>query len=135
MAALALTDVTVTLNATDISDYVKSVTLDLNANTLDSTTMGDSWTEMIGGVKSGSVSIELVDDFADSAIDDILFPLFGTVVTFAARPTSAVVGSSNPSYSGSVLVNQLTAFGSHGELATKSLTWPTSGTIARAESA
>lgn len=132
MAAFALTNMFVELNSADQSDTIKSATLTLDSAQLDTTTMGDGWTEMIGGVKSGTLSLEFVDDVAASEIDSVLFPLFGTVVPFKVRPDSAVVGAGNPQYSGSVFIAQTSLGGSHGELAGKSLTFPTSGAVARA---
>lgn len=133
MAVVALTDATVLVNATNISTWVTSVTLDAQVNELDSETMGDTWEEVLPGLKSGSLKLELNNDFAASQLDSILWPLFGTVVTFEIRPTSAVVGTSNPKWTGSLLVSQLQPVnGNVGELSTESVTWPTSGTVTRA---
>jgi len=133
--AFALLNEFLELNSTDVSAYVKSAKLDLGAAELDSTTMGDDSTEMIGGVKSGTLAVEFVDSVTSAEIDAILWPLFGTVVAFKVRPDSAEVGVNNPQYAGNVLISQHSLGGSHGELATKSLTFPTSGDIARTTSA
>lgn len=134
MAVFALTDMYVALNgsASNLNDHVKSATLTVDVAQLDSTAMGDSWVEVIGGLKSGSLAIQFNDDAAASNIDSILWPLLGTVVTFEVRPTSAAVGAGNPKYTGSVLISGAALGGSVGDLASKSLTFPTSGTITRA---
>lgn len=133
MAAFVLTDCYLSLNATDVSDYVKSVTLDAQVSTEDSTAMGDTWTEMTPGVKSGSLQIQFNDDVANSAIDDVLWGIFGTSVAFELRPTSAAVGASNPKWTGNVIIQGVPFGGAHGSLASKSVTFPTSGTVTRAE--
>lgn len=133
MAAFTYTDAYLSINSVDQSDYVKSVTLTVETNMLDSETMGDTWTEKTPGVKSGSLAVEFVDDMGDGLIDNDLFDIFGTVVAFELRPTSSAVGASNPKWTGNVAISQLPIGGSHGELATKSVTWPTSGTVTRAE--
>jgi len=133
MAVFAFTDGYVALNTVDHSTDIKSVTLSMSGASLDSTTMGDTWTEQTPGVASGTLSIEWVDDVANSALDDILFALFNTVTTFEIRATSAAVGTSNPKYTGSVHVNGHPIGGSHGDLAMKSVTYPLSGTVTRAE--
>lgn len=134
MAVFALTDMYVALNgsASNLNDHVKSATLTVDVAQLDSTAMGDSWVEVIGGLKSGSLAITFNDDAAASNIDSILWPLLGTVVTFEVRPTSAAVGAGNPKYTGSVLISGSALGGSVGDLASKSLTFPTSGTVTRA---
>lgn len=131
MAAFALTNEFVEINDVDLSDRVKSATLTLDSNQLDPTAMGDDWQVALGGVKSGSLSVEFLDDYAAGETDATLFPIFGTVVTFKVRPDAGTVGATNPQYAGSVLISQITSGGSHGELAMKSLTFPTSGEVTR----
>jgi hypothetical protein len=132
MAAFALTNMYVEINSSaSMNAFVKSATLTLDVADLDSTTMGDGWKESTAGVKSGSLSIEFVDDAAVSSVDNLLWNVFGTVTAFKIRPTDSIVGTSNPSYFGNIFIGQHTLGGAHGELAGKSLTFPTSGTITR----
>lgn len=133
MAVFALTSVTSTLNASDITPDTKSVVLALDAAQLDSTDFASAgWTEAIGGLKSGTLAITFNDDLVASAIDSDLWSIFGTVVTFSVKGTSAATGSSNPIYSGSVLITGWTLGGGVGDLAGKTLTFPTSGAVSRA---
>jgi hypothetical protein len=134
MAKFALVNEYVALNSTDLSDRVVSATLTIEAEGLDSTTMGVTWKEMIAGLKSAELEIEWADDVADSEIDDTLWSLFGTVVSFEVRADAGSVSSSNPKYTGNVLINQHSIGGQVGELAKKSTTFPTSGAVSRAES-
>ncbi|MEV1049669.1 hypothetical protein [Streptomyces sp. NPDC049887] len=134
MAFMVLTTEYVALNATDLSDYVNKGELSVEVEEKDVTTFGSAgWKEVIGGLKSGELAIEFKQDFAASALDDILWPLFGTVVTFEVRPTSAAVGTSNPKWTGSVLIKELKPLsGGVGDEATQSVSFPTSGTVTRA---
>lgn len=134
MATLALLNEFIQINSVDISDHCRQGTLALEATDLDSTAFGDNWSEHTGGLKSGTLTIEALDDFASSELDSTLWPLFGTVVSFEVRPTADPVGSGNPSYTGSVFIQQHTLGGSLNEMASKSLTYPTSGTVSRATS-
>lgn len=136
MAVLALTSCYVELNSVDMSQYVTAVELDAEVVDLVTTNFGSSgWDERIGGLKSGTLQVSFNDDFAATTVDDRLWPLFGTVVTFAIRPTDSSVGATNPSYEGSVLVNELSPIaGSVGDLGTQDLTWPVSGAVTRATS-
>jgi predicted secreted protein len=132
MAIYALTSQVVTLNSVDYSDHLKSATLTLDAAQLDTTDFASGgWTEVIGGLKSGTLALEFMDDVADNDVDEELFALLGTVVAFAIKATSAAIGAGNPEYQGSVLVTGHSLGGAVGELAMKSLTFPTSGAITR----
>ena len=133
MAVYALTSTYCAINSVDYSGDLKSATLVVDAAQLDTTDFASAgWVEYIGGLKSGSLALEFQDDVADDAVDEELWDLLGTVVAFAVRPTSASVGTSNPSYSGNVLVTSHSIGGSVGDLAMKSLTFPTSGAVSRA---
>ncbi len=132
MAVLAYTDAFLTINSVNLSDHIKSVSVSFEGAVLDTTAMGDTWVDSIGGLKSGSISVTFNDDFAVSSVDATLWPLFNTTTAFEFRPTSAVVGTGNPKWTGSVQISQLAAGGAVGELGAKSVTWPTSGTITRA---
>jgi hypothetical protein len=133
MAVFALTNEYVVINSVNLSDHVKAGTLAVEAAALDSTAMGDSWIEQTGGLKSGTLTIEFIDDFAASNVDATLWPLLGTVVTFEVRPDAGAVSATNPKYTGSVFIGQHNLGGSVGELAMKSgLSFPTSGAVTRA---
>ena len=135
MAKFVLTDASVTLNSVDLSDHVSSVTLEITADEIVTTAMGDTFQSRTGGLKDGTLSIEFQQDFASSEVDTTLFPLLGTTTAFVVKPTSGSVSSTNPSYTGSVLVNSHSPVANGvGELATMSVSFPTSGTITRATS-
>lgn len=134
MAAFALVNEYLAINAVNYTtlSMVKTATLTMDAAVLDPTAMGDSWVEALGGLKSGSLSLVFNDDYAASSIDQLLWPLFGTVTTFEVRPDAGSVSTTNPKYTGSLLVAQHALGGTVGDLAAKTLTFPTSGTITRA---
>lgn len=136
MAKMVLTTEYVALNSVDLSDFCNKAELQLESEAKEVTTFGsEGWKEFIGGLKSGTLALEFKQDFADSQLDDQLFALLGTVVTFEVRPTSSAVGSSNPKYTGSVLVSQYNPVtGGVGDEATVSISLPTSGAVSRAES-
>ena len=135
MAKFVLTDASVTLNSVDLSDHVSSVTLEINADEIVTTAMGDTFQSRTGGLKDGTLSIEFQQDFAASEVDATLWPLLGSTTAFVVKPTSSAVSSTNPSYSGNVLVTQHSPVANGvGELATMSVSFPTSGTITRATS-
>ncbi|WP_063813820.1 hypothetical protein [Herbidospora daliensis] len=134
MGVLALTNMYVAINSVDMSDHVKGATLTLDSAQLDPTAMGDGWVKARGGLKSGQLQIEFLDDFAAAETDVTLWPLFGTVVSFEVRPDAGSVSATNPKYTGEVFISQHTVGGNVGELATKGVTYPTSGAVSRATS-
>ena len=136
MAKFVFTSPKVTLNGTanDVSASCRSLTIDITAAEVDTTNFGSAgFIEMAGGLKGGSVSIEWNDDVAAAAIDSAIWPLLGGTAALTWRPAgTAAIGSANPEYQATVLVTQTTSGGAVGDLATKSVTWPTTGTITRA---
>lgn len=132
MSQFALTAQVVTLNSVDYSDHLKQATLTVDAAQLDTTDFASAgWTEVIGGLKSGSLALNFMDDVADNDVDEELWALLGTNVAFTLKPVSGTTGASNPEYQGNVLVTSHSIGGSVGDLASKSLTFPISGVITR----
>lgn len=135
MAVFSFNDASVVVNSVDLSDHVAQVTIETSADDLDDTAMGDTYRSRIGGLKDWSVTLRFHQDFAASEVDATIFPLLGTTTTITIKPTSAAVSATNPSYSGSVLVNDYKPLdGSVGDLAGVSVTWPGAGTLTRATS-
>lgn len=134
MAKFVLLAAYVSLAGNDLSAYGASAELSLETEDEDATTFGSGgWKEVLAGLKSGSLKVKFKQDMANGALDSIMFPLFGTVVTFEVRATSAVVGTGNPKYTGSVLINQHTPLsGEVGKIVEADLEFPTSGAVARA---
>jgi len=136
MAKFVLTAAYTALNGTDRSSYLSSSELTIESEAKEVTNYGSGgWKEFLGGLKSGELKLKFFQDVAASAIDSIMWPLLGTVVSFEVRATNAAVGTSNPKYSGSVLITGWNPIeGSIGDEATVSVSFPTSGAIARATS-
>lgn len=134
MAKMVLLTEYVALNGTDLSSYCNKGELQIEVDAKEVTTFGSAGAkEFIGGLKSGTLALEFKQDFAAAALDSILWPLLGTVVTFEIRPTSAAVGASNPKYTGSVLITgHNPVSGGVGDEASMSLSFPTTGAISRA---
>lgn len=135
MASFAFINAFVEVNSVDLSDFVRQVTLNISADELDDTAMGDTYRSRISGLKDWSVSLEFNSDFAASAVDTTLWPLFGTVTGIKIKPNDATASATNPQYSGNVLVSQINPLGnSVGDLATVEVQWPGAGALARATS-
>jgi hypothetical protein len=132
MAVFVATDYKITLNGTNLSTSLVQAELGIEADDIDTTAFGSTWRTRVGGLKAGSVTLQFNQDFAAGAVDATLFPLFGSLGTVVISPTSSAISATNPSYTAICLVNSYTPFASSvGDLATVSVTWPTSGTVAR----
>ncbi|CAB4214900.1 hypothetical protein UFOVP1616_50 [uncultured Caudovirales phage] len=133
MAKVVLKDAFVSINSVDLSDHVASVTLTSTDDVVETTGMGANSKTRVAGLTDNSISIEFHQDFVTSSVEATIFPLLGTVTTVLVRPTSAVVGATNPSYTMSALVSEWTPIdGTVGALATSKVTWPISGAITKA---
>lgn len=135
MAQFVLTDASVVLNSVDLSNRVKSVTINYSADMQEDTAMGDSTHTMLGGLKNWSVDLEFNQDFAASNVDATLFPLVGTTFTVAIKPTSGAVSATNPNYNGTGILESYPPLGgSVGDLATTSITINAASDLARSTS-
>ena len=136
MAVLALTNAKVVVNSVDLSDHVRKVTLKTSADDLDTTAMSSTgYRSRIGGLKEGELGLEFNGDFASGSVDATLFAALGTVVAATVKPVNTTTAATNPEYQFNVLVTEHTPLdNSVGELATVSVSWPTTSTITRATS-
>ena len=134
MAKMVLKAAYLSLNAVDLSAYTSKVELSTEVEDKDVTTFTSAgWTELLGGLASGSLAITFKQDVAASALDTTMWPLFGTVIPFEVRLTNASVGTSNPKYTGSVLMKEWKPItGAVGDVAEVDVSYPTSGAVVRA---
>lgn len=135
MAKIVLTNANVQLAGTDISSYVKQVTLTTSASEVETTAFGSTAKTRVAGLLDNKVQLDIHQDY--SAVEGLVYPLIGgTAVTLVVRPNgTGTASTANPSYTASVLVTEWTPVnGAVGDLATASVTWPISGTITKATS-
>ena len=134
MAIFVATDFSVSINgSTALASYLTQVELKTSANDITTTSFGSSWVTRVAGLKEGSLTLTFNQDYAAATVDATLWPLLGTQATVVIKPTSSAVGTANPAYTAICLVTDLTPVsGQIGDLATFSVTWPTSGTVTRA---
>lgn len=135
MAKYVVTGNKVTINGTDLSSSIARAELAISVNDVDATSFGSGgYTEIKGGLKSGSLSIDFHQDYAAGSVEATIFPLVGTLATaviVAGNGTAA--SSTTPAYTATVMVNAWNPVsGSVGDLSTVSVTWPTSGAISKA---
>lgn len=131
MAKFYAQDFKITVNGTNLSNYINNVELTTEADELETTAFGDGWRTRISGLKTGSVSLSFMQDYAaGSTPHATLNGLLGTVATVVLVPTSSAVSATNPSWTIPALVTTLTPIsGQSGDIATFDIQWPTTGTV------
>lgn len=134
MAKFVATDYKVVFGTANFSNLVAAVTLEFSAEEQDTTAFGTAgFRERIAGLKDGTLSIDFMQDFAVGSVDSYFWSNLGSAVAVTLTPTSGSVSTSNPSYSGTVLVTGWSPMASSvGDLATVSVSYPTSGAWTRA---
>ena len=134
MAKQVMTNPVVVFAGGTISANVAQVTISLEADDIEVTNFGGTgWRERIGGLKSGTFSMELHQDYALGSIDSTFFTNLGGTVAVAIRPGgTAAVGTANPEYRFNVLVTEYSPMDSAvGDLATFSVSYPITSSVVR----
>lgn len=106
MAIHILTDASVTINSVDLSDHVQSVTVTMNAEDVDLTAMGATSRAHGVGLRDDRMEFTFFQDYASSKVDATLSPLVSssTGTTVVVKPTSSAVSTTNPSYTGTMIL-------------------------------
>jgi len=134
MARVVLTsNAVIKVGGVDLSDHIASVTYESSVDEVSTTAFGDTGQRRVGGLKDESVALDFHQDNAASSVEQTIQPLLGGTASIVIKPLGTAVATSptNPSYTATVLVTEWTPLnGAVGDLATVSVTWPVSGTIA-----
>lgn len=133
MAKQIIQNCVIIISSSTVTSNAVRATLTMNADEVDTTAFGQSYRSAIGGLTSGSLSIDFQNDYAASAIDSIISPLVGSTAAFEVRPAStAAASSANPKYTGTILVTEYSPIDSAvGDISTFSVTWPIVSAVTR----
>lgn len=131
MAKYVVTATSVRLNGADVSGACARAELVINAAEVETTDFGSGgWTEIIGGLKSGQVTLDFHNDFGAGGVSALFQNLVGTIGTVELIPNGTAASATNPKYTAEVMINSFTPVsGAVGDLATFSVTFPTSGAV------
>lgn len=131
MAKLVLKDCYITINGTNFSDHVSSVTVSLSKKGVDTTSFSGGGAEQVAGLKSDEFDMELQQDYAAASVDAVLYPLYNneTEFTIEVRPTGAARSVTNPAYTGTcILLDYSPLDGKPGDLSNTKIKFPTQRT-------
>ena len=131
MAVYLSNGVVLTVATVDLSNLVSAVTINRSFDELEVTAMGDTGHKFVKGLEASSITIDFFNDEATSKTLQTLNAQVGNNATVTVKQTSAAVSPTNPLYTMTCLVNNITPInGAVGDISTQSVTWNVSGTIA-----
>ena len=112
MAEHVLNNAHVTLNAVNLSDHVRSVTLNYLSELVDSSAMGDENRTRLGSVKDWSMNIEFNQDYAATEVNATLFNLVGdSLVVSVYADNGEGVSNTNPRFTGTGILESYQPLG------------------------
>jgi hypothetical protein len=134
MAQIVLKDVSVTINAVDLSNRSNNIEINYEIESVEVTAFGGN-RSFNGGIQNVSVTVDLMQDFATSNVEATVFAIVGTQTDLVFKPTSDAVSATNPEYTitGAFLSSHTPLSGTVGELSMTSLSF-TGGTLTKATS-
>ena len=119
----------------DLSAYVTSITLTQTFDEVETTSMGSASHTFSKGLESSTLTVDFLNDWDAAKVQATLQAAYGTSVTAVIIPVKGTaVGATNPLYTVSILVNNLTPVGTGGpeDFARSSMTFTCTSTVAYA---
>ena len=99
----------------DLSEYVSSITLTQTFDEVETTSMGSFSHVYSKGLESSTLAVDFLNDWAAAKVQATLQAAYGTSVTAIVIPVKGTaVSAANPTYTMSILVNNLTPVGTSG---------------------
>ena len=124
----------------DLSEYVSAITLTQTFDEVETTTMGQTSHTFAKGLEASTLQVDFMNDWAAAKVQATLQAAYGTSVTALIVPVradvSTTISASNPLYTVSILVNNLTPVGTGGpgDFATSSMTFTCTSAVEYADS-
>jgi hypothetical protein len=131
MSVILNNGVGVKINSVDLSDHVKSITLNRTFDELEVTAMGDSSHRFTKGLEASTLTLSFLSDTAAASVNATLQAAWGTTVAFSLLQTKGTaVSATNPLFTGSILVNKTTDLnGAVGDIATQDITFTVNSVV------
>tara|TARA_R110000868_G_scaffold4493_3_gene28290 strand:+ start:2101 stop:2526 length:426 start_codon:yes stop_codon:yes gene_type:complete len=117
----------------DLSEYVTSIQLTQTFDEVETTSMGSTSHVFSKGLEASTLTVDFLNDWAAAKVQATLQAAYGTTVTAVVIPLKDdPVSATNPLYTVSILVNNLTPVGSPGtpaDYARSSMTFTCNSTV------
>ena len=117
----------------DLSEYVTSITLTQTFDEIETTSMGSKSHQFSKGLEASTLTVDFLNDWAAAKVQATLQAAYGTSVTAIVIPVKGTaVSATNPTYTVSILVNNLTPVGTNGpeDYARSSMTFTCTSEVA-----
>ena len=117
----------------DLSEYVTSITLTQTFDEIETTSMGATAHQFSRGLEASTLTVDFLNDWAAAKVQATLQAAYGTSVTAIVIPVKGTaVSATNPTYTVSILVNNLTPVGTSGpeDFARSSMTFTCTSAVA-----
>jgi hypothetical protein len=117
----------------DLSEYVTSITLTQTFDEIETTSMGATAHQFAKGLEASTLTVDFLNDWAAAKVQATLQAAYGTSVTAIVIPVKGTaVGATNPTYTMSILINNLTPVGTGGpeDYARSSMTFTCTSAVA-----
>ena len=98
-STIVLSNASVAIGAVDLSDQVRSVTLTVGFDQLETTAMGDTGRKYVKGLQSVDVTLEMFNSYGSTEVEATLFDVCGDdAVTLVISPNGTTESATNPEY-------------------------------------
>lgn len=130
MAKQILRDVSITIDAVNLSDHGNSVEINSSKDLVELTSFGDDYKTNDQGLGDATIAVTLFQDFDAASVDATLWPLHSgnASCVVVIKPTSAAVSATNPSYTMTAILPEYQPLsGGPGEASMVSITFQNKG--------
>jgi len=126
MAVYLNNGVSCVLNSVDLSDHLTAITINQTFDELEITAMADNSHKFVKGLEASTITLDFLNDLQitpTNSVNAVLRAAYGTTVPIVIKQQSGAVSTTNPSYSTTVLINNLNQInGAVGDISSQSLT-------------
>lgn len=131
MALFLNNKVGVKIDSVDFTTHIQSASLTRQFNELDVTAMGDTAVRMVKGLENSTFTISLLNDDAADGVRHALQSAWGkTVNCKLIQDAGSAVGTTNPIYTFTILVNKTTDVnGATGDMGKQDITFTVNSAV------
>lgn len=109
MAKYIIKDAVTLINSVDLSNRVASVTVFMEGDDVDVSTMGTGVHQHLTGLRNDRFEVVFLADFAAAMVDATLYPLLATASSqpefpVSVKPFSTATSATNPTYSSQLCI-------------------------------
>jgi predicted secreted protein len=120
-------------NSIDVSVNLTSFNFSIDGKSVPVTAMGDTWDQILAGLKNWSADAQILYDDTAAGQDIKLTAIAGTIVVIKFGPSGSTPGATTPIWTGSALIGSFKNSWTVNEAMAISLSMTGAGAVVRAE--